>query len=49
MHISETTHSWRAAGEPLEAVISIGFSRSYKREFIRELKSIRQIGVAIQS
>jgi hypothetical protein len=34
--VSEKTHSWRAVREPLEAVISIRFCCSYKREFIRE-------------
>jgi hypothetical protein len=29
MHVSETTHSWRAVVEPLEAVISIQSSGSY--------------------
>jgi hypothetical protein len=36
MHVSETTHKLRAVVEPLEAVISIQFSRSYKRELIGE-------------
>jgi hypothetical protein len=28
--VSETTHSWRAAREPLEVVVSVRFSRIYK-------------------
>jgi hypothetical protein len=37
--VSEATHSRRIVMEPLEAVISMRFSGSYRREFIREFNS----------
>jgi hypothetical protein len=39
--VSETTHWWRAVREHLEAAGFIQFSRSYKIEFIRAFKRVR--------
>jgi hypothetical protein len=39
--ISMRTHSWRALRKALEAVISIRFTRSCKKEFIREFDWVR--------
>jgi hypothetical protein len=43
VHVSETPDSWKPVVEPLEAVISIRFSRSYKREFIREFEGFERL------
>jgi hypothetical protein len=40
MRVSETKDSWKAVVEPLETVISIQFSRSYKREYIPEFARV---------
>jgi hypothetical protein len=46
--VSETTHPRRAVVEPLEAVTSVRFSGSYKRELIRAFGGLRGEGFFIE-